>query len=195
MVTVIYNGSARFSLRQIKLCEFSEWDIARSIWVSTTLDDEVSDISLTNWEFEVVGENLLEISSIDLIFISLIEELETLSGFIFSSWLVPSIADHIFDNSKINRSSFKEVTIRSLKFFILFFLAQSVEAIVVKDVSEMAHRDVAVVGFVIEIEGVLEIGLHVAWKWVRVDSRWINFSVWETLWWHLVFFLKIKIYL
>ena len=51
------------------------------------------------------------------------------------------------------------------------------EAIVVKDVSEMAHRDVAVVGFVIEIEGVLEIGLHVAWKWVRVDSRWINFSV------------------
>ena len=188
MVTVIYYGTI-ISLWQIKLSEFSEGNIARSIWVSTTFDDEVSNISLTNWELEVVGENLLEIASIDRIFISLIEELEALSGLVFSTRLVPSITNHIFDNFESDGSSFKEVTISSLEFFVLFFFAQSVEAIIVKDVSEMAHRDVSFLGLVIEVEGVREIGLHVAWKWVRIYSRRINLSVWETLWWHTFSFL------
>ena len=46
-----------------------------------------------------------------------------------------------------------------------------------KNVSEMAHRDVAIIGFVIEVECILEIGQHVARKWIRVDSGLINFGV------------------
>ena len=49
------------------------------------LRHEVSDVIFGDWELQIVREYLLEVSGVDLVFVSLIEKLEALSGLVIFS--------------------------------------------------------------------------------------------------------------
>ena len=59
-----------------------------SIGVASALSDEVSNVLLGNWEVKVVGENLLDVTSVDLLLISLVEQSEALAGLLSISVLL-----------------------------------------------------------------------------------------------------------
>ena len=77
------------SCTEIESSEFSELHIAGSVLVAAALGDEVLDVLLTDRELQEVGQYLLQIGGGDVVFVSLVEQLEALSGFFLLAGLVP----------------------------------------------------------------------------------------------------------
>ena len=77
------------SCTEIESRKFSELHIAGAILVAAALGDKVLDILLADWELQKVGQHLFQIGCGDVVFVSLVEQLEALSGFFLLASLVP----------------------------------------------------------------------------------------------------------
>ena len=143
--------------------------------VATTLVDKVLYVVFGHWEFKVVTQYLLKISSVDVVSVTLIKELEAFTGFVLLAALVPSVADDELDKFEIDSMTLENFLISSgLKLLIDFFLGEAVEAEVVEDVSEVGDGDVAVLLLVVKVEGILKVSEDISRKGVRVSSGWVN---------------------
>ena len=92
-----------------------------SIRVASALNNEVSDILLRDWEIKVVGENLLDISGVDLLLVSLVKQSEALTGLLSVSMLLDeSVTDAVLKEVIFETVSLQEVWVMLSNFIINF---------------------------------------------------------------------------
>ena len=97
-------------------------DDSGSVSVTSAFGHEVSDVLLGNWEVKVVREHLLDVSGVDLLFISLVEESEALTGLLSVSVLLDvSVSDAVQKEVIFETSSLQEIWVVLSDFIIHFF--------------------------------------------------------------------------
>ena len=93
-----------------------------SVRVASALNNEVSDILLRDWEIKVVREDLLDVTGVDLLLISLVKESEALASlFSVSVLLDVSVSDAVQEEIVFETSSLQEVWV-VLSDFVIHFL-------------------------------------------------------------------------
>ena len=100
----------------------------------------------------------------------LIENFEAFFSLVFASALgSPSVCDNVLAEAKVDAVALRhEFSVALDKVGIDFTLAQSVEAKVVEDVTEMGDRNVAGLFFVVEVEGLSQVEHLVAGQGVCI---------------------------
>ena len=144
-------------------------NVARAVLGAATEVDKLTNVVFADGELEVVGEHLLEVASVDLVFVALVEEFEALSRLVLFARLFPAVTHDELDGVEVDGLLLEEVGVRALELVVDLLLAHFVEAEVVEDVSEVSHGNPVLVGLIIELESILQVGNNVAWQWVVVD--------------------------
>ena len=90
-----------------------------SVSVSSAFSDKISDVLLRHREVKVVGKDLLNVSGVDLLLISLIEKSEALTGLLSVSVLLDvSVANAVEQEVKFIATSLQKVWIVLLDFIV-----------------------------------------------------------------------------
>ena len=150
--------------------------MACSRWV--TLSDEVEDILLRWWEWQVLTEDWLDVLSVDDSSITLVEELEALKCLGVSTGLFdalkPVVCDDVFDEVEIDSVAAAKFVVRSLEFVIDVTRSHLVEAEVLENVPEESFGDDACSFLIVVGEALFEIVHDVSWESSGVALRVVH---------------------